>query len=331
MSGFASVTTDIDYDRDGRQVGNLRLVQSAFVTGWQTVLIPIVCLRNGDGPTLLLFGGTHGDEVDGPVVLMRLLRTLEPQDIRGRLIVVPALNYPAVEACQRTAPADGRDLNRSFPGDPNGSFAQMLAAYIDRVLLPISRVVIDLHAGGRWSRFLPSLWLLEGASDDLWRFTLDAAMAFGAPLAVISGSLGGDMSESAARHGCAYLSTEAGGAASVDPDIVAMSEAGIRRVMAFLRMLPTEAAPAPGGATRIMRVPSLDGLQIAQGAGLFEPAVRIGDRIEVGQPVGHLYLIDQPTAPPVPVAATTSGLVYGLAWLAHVRRGDRVCIVAQDP
>ncbi|MEX2647543.1 MAG: succinylglutamate desuccinylase/aspartoacylase family protein [Alphaproteobacteria bacterium] len=330
MTGFTSVTTDINYERDGKQVGNLRLIQSAFVTGWQTVLIPIVCLRNGDGPTLLLFGGTHGDEVDGPVVLMRLLLSLEPKDIRGRLIVVPALNFPAVEACQRTAPSDGRDLNRCFPGDPAGSFAQMLAAYIDRVLLPMSRVVIDLHAGGLWSRFVPSLWLLEGGSNEHWQFTLDVAKAFGAPLTVVSGSLGGDMSESAARHGCAYISTESGGAASVDPSIVALSEAGIRRVMAFLGMVPSEDAPAPDAPTRFMRVPGVDGLQIAEGAGLFEPVVKLGDRIESGQPVGHLYRIDQPTAPPVPVRATTAGLIYGLAWLAHVRRGDRVCIVAED-
>ncbi|MBM3585924.1 MAG: succinylglutamate desuccinylase [Alphaproteobacteria bacterium] len=330
MSAFGSITTNIDYERDGKQVGNLRLVQSAFVTGWQTELIPVVCLRNGDGPTLLLLGGTHGDEVDGPVALMRLLHALEPGEIRGRVIAIPALNFPAVEACRRTAPSDGKDLNRCFPGDPDGTFAQMLAAYLDRVLLPMSRVVIDLHAGGRWSRFLPSLWLLEGGSDDHWRFTQEVAKAFGAPLTIVSGSLGGDMSESAARRGCAYISTESGGAASVDPAIVAMCEAGIRRVMAFLGMVPGDAAPPADKATRFMRVPGVDGVQIAEGAGLFEPAVELGDRIEVGEPIGHLYRIDQPMAPPVPVRATTKGLIYGLAWLAHVKRGDRVCIVAEE-
>ena len=150
---------------NGKQFDNLRIVHSANVLGWQTALIPIVSIRNGPGPTLLVLGGTHGDEVDGPVVAMKLARELQPADIRGNVIIVPALNYGAVEACQRGAPSDGRDLNRCFPGKPDGSFAEVVAHYVDSVLLPRSQVVIDLHSGGRDTRFLRSLWLLECEVD----------------------------------------------------------------------------------------------------------------------------------------------------------------------
>lgn len=330
QSRFQSVVCGIDFDQDGKQFDNLRIVQSANVTGWQTALIPIVSIRNGEGPTLLLLGGTHGDEVEGPVVLLKLARSLRPQDIRGRVIIVPALNYGAVEAGQRGAPADGRDLNRCFPGKPDGSFAEIVAHYVDSELLPRSQVAIDLHAGGRDARFLRSLWLLECQDREIWQRTLAAARAFCAPHVVVSPSLGGDMSESAVRCGCAYLSTEAGGAATVDREVVALSAAGIARVMAHLAMISPDSAPAPSGNTRWMRVPGGLGVLLADERGLFEPAINLGDEVAAGQLLGHIHRIEQPAQAPAEVVAPIGGLVYGLRWLSQVKRGDRLVTFAID-
>ena len=326
--GVHSVASTIDYDREGKQFDNLRIVQSAGPTGWHTTLIPVISIRNGDGPTLLLLGGTHGDEVDGPVVLLKLARELQPADIRGSVIIVPALNFPAVEACQRGAPADGRDLNRSFPGKPDGTLAEIIAHYVDNVLLPRSQVVIDLHAGGRELRFLKSLWLLECPDREIWQRTLSVAEAFGAPHVIVSPSLGGDMSESAVRRGCAYLSTEAGGAATVDREVVAMSEAGIRRVMAYLGLLPEQRAPAASSNTRWLRVPGGDGMLLAEDNGHFEPTVDLGDEVAAGQTIGRIHRIEQPMSLPVDVVAPISSLVYGLRWFSQVRRGARLVTFA---
>lgn len=328
VSSGASILADIDYDRDGKQFGSLCVIQPSGGIGWQPLLIPIVCIHNGAGPTLLLLGGTHGDELDGPVALLKLARELQPDEIRGRVIIVPALNYLAVDACERAAPVDGRDLNRSFPGRPDGSLAEMIAHYLDSVLLPLSDLVLDLHAGGLRHRFLRSIWLNEGAAPELWNRTLRAAEAFGAPYTAVSASLGGDMSESAARRDCVYMSTEAGGGATVDPAVVTLSEAGIRRVMAHLALTPADKAPRQAAPTRWLRVPDSRGQLLAEGHGLFEPVVNVGDEVVAGQLIGRLHRIERPEAPATELRAPISGLVYGLRWLAHVRHGALVATFA---
>lgn len=327
-SASGALYPEIDYEQDGKHLGNLRIVQPANVKGWQTLLIPVISVRNGEGPTLLLLGGTHGDEVDGPVVLMKLAHRLQAQEIHGRIIILPALNYAAVEACERGAPPGGRDLNRNFPGRPDGTAEEMIANYLDSVLLPMSDLVLDLHSGGQISRFLPSLWLVEGAEPSLWNRTLEAAQAFGAPYTTVSGSLGGDMSESAARRGCAYLSTEAGGGTTVDRKIVAMTQTGIYRLMAHLGLIQGAEAPSASGPMRVRRVPESQGVLLSSDHGLFEPMVDLGDEVAEGQTVGHIHRLGRSDYEPVEVIAPTAGLIYGLRWLAHVRRGDWLVIFA---
>ena len=82
-------------------------------------MIPIAVIRGAPGPTALLTGGNHGDEYEGPIALFDLARTLDPADLTGTVIIVPALNLPAFRAATRTSPIDRGNLNRSFPGSPH--------------------------------------------------------------------------------------------------------------------------------------------------------------------------------------------------------------------
>ncbi len=71
------------------------------------------------------------------------------------MIIVPMMNTPACTAGRRTSPMDGGNLNRSFPGDPDGSVTEKIADYFTRVLVPMSDVVLDLHSGGRTLDIIP--------------------------------------------------------------------------------------------------------------------------------------------------------------------------------
>ena len=149
------IVPTIDLDARGVQHGHLRLPYSRDDSVWGSVMIPICVIRNGDGPTALLTGGNHGDEYEGPLALFELARTLDPKDVSGTVIIVPAMNYPAFRAGTRTSPIDKGNMNRAFPGRADGTVTEKIADYFQRHLLPRADIVLDFHSGGRTLDFLP--------------------------------------------------------------------------------------------------------------------------------------------------------------------------------
>src|SRR3990170_4455678 len=91
--------------------------------------LPICHIRNGEGPSLLLMAGNHGDEYEGELSLAKLIRRLDPKRIKGRVTILPMANAPAVMAAKRCSPLDGGNLNRAFPGDPLGTPTSRLANF----------------------------------------------------------------------------------------------------------------------------------------------------------------------------------------------------------
>ena len=72
------ITSEVDFDKDGRQTGFLRLPHSVHRSAYGWIPIPIISIKNGDGPTILLMAGNHGDEYEGQVALSKLCRALAP-------------------------------------------------------------------------------------------------------------------------------------------------------------------------------------------------------------------------------------------------------------
>ena len=105
------VQISIDLNQPGRQIGDLKLKWSDNRQPIGYYPVPIICLSNGEGPTILLTGGVHGDEFEGPAALMRLVQSLQVDDINGRIIIIPTLNAAAALASSRVSPLD----NLNFP------------------------------------------------------------------------------------------------------------------------------------------------------------------------------------------------------------------------
>jgi N2-acetyl-L-2,4-diaminobutanoate deacetylase len=149
------ITPTIPLDTPGRHHGHLRLPYSRDDSAWGSVMIPITVIHGGDGPTALLTGGNHGDEYEGPIALHELARSLQPEEISGRVIVLPSMNHPAFRAARRTSPIDAGNLNRSFPGRPDGTVTQKIADFVVTRLVPEADIVLDFHSGGKTLDFLP--------------------------------------------------------------------------------------------------------------------------------------------------------------------------------
>ena len=146
---------NLNFNQDGKYISAVKVPHSTNDSGWGSLLLPVIVIRNGDGPTILFTGGNHGDEYEGPIALRKLANEIKVEDIQGQVIIVPYLNYPAVLAGTRLSPVDGQNMNRSFPGNPDGSMTQKIADFVYRELVLRSDVVLDFHSGGNSMIFEP--------------------------------------------------------------------------------------------------------------------------------------------------------------------------------
>ena len=128
---------EVDFAKDGKQTGFIRLFHSTHDSAYGFLPIPIVVVKNGEGPTAFFSSGNHGDEYEGPVALSKLANTIDIQNVNGRIIIVPFMNTPAFLAATRTSPIDHGNMNRSFPGVPNGTVTQKIADYFNAKLSQI--------------------------------------------------------------------------------------------------------------------------------------------------------------------------------------------------
>jgi uncharacterized protein len=251
------IVADVDFDRNGRQHGFLRLFHSVHSSAYGFIPIPIVVLKNGTGPTALFVSGTHGDEYEGQVALCNLVKSLDLARIRGRVIILPAANFPAAMAGRRTSPIDEGNLNRLFPGDPDGTITEQIAYHIEHELVPMADLVCDLHSGGSSLMYVPSAlfggWQRDGSTAE----GVAALKAFGSPIAYVAEANQGGaktLSGGAARHGVICLGTEAGGSGHVTRSALHMVERGVVNVLVHLGILPGADRIAPDGPTRFLEV-----------------------------------------------------------------------------
>ncbi|MDJ1017936.1 MAG: succinylglutamate desuccinylase/aspartoacylase family protein [Paracoccaceae bacterium] len=326
------ITCEIDLDTPGKHAGYLRVPHSTHRSAYGWLPIPITVLKNGDGPTVLMLAGVHGDEYEGQIALSRLAQDIEPGDIRGRLILIPTLNAPAAEAGTRTSPVDGGNLNRAFPGDPAGPPTQMIAHYVEEVLMPQADYLIDLHSGGTSLYYPPTLLRGQGHTPEVAAELRKLQAAFDLPFAWVFTGGGGPTSTArtamgaANRKGAVPVMAELGGGGVVSEDILAMTERGLRRILNALDMLPGYTPDASNGTREAHALGSV----YAYDRGVFEPCKDIGDAVGKGDSVGLIHATDAVSRAPIPVVSPYAGFVLCKRALARVERGDAVFQIAED-
>lgn len=329
MDRKSHIWTDVAYDRDGKQVSYLHLPHSVTRSAYGTIAIPIAVVRNGAGPTALFMAGNHGDEYEGQVALCNLVRTLAPERIKGRVIIVPAANLPAAMAGTRVSPIDDGNLNRSFPGDPDGTVTRQIAFYIDSVLFPMADLFHDFHSGGGSLAYLPFASTHEGPDQAVNARGLAALKAFGAPVSLVwrQGADPRYSPAAAMKRGVAALGGEFGGGGSLNRAGLAAIEAGLERHLRHLGIIEGASDPQP---TRMMAVPSQKHFVYAPQPGVFEPATSIGDAVRAGDLCGRVHYPDDPARPPAECHFQADGIVVCQRHPARTERGDCVAHLAID-
>ena len=316
----------VDFDRDGVQHGFLRLPYSRDDSAWGSVMIPITVIRNGKGPTALLTGGNHGDEYEGPIALFELARSLRAEEINGRVIIVPAMNYPAFCAGTRTSPIDRGNLNRAFPGRPDGTVTQKIADYFTRHLLPLADLVLDFHSGGKTLDFLPfaAAHILPDKDQEARCFA--AVEAFAAPYSVrmLEIDAVGMYDTTAEDLGKVFVTTELGGGGTGRAETVRIAKRGVRNLLRHAGILdePLEKAP-----TRYIDMPSNDCFAFAESDGLFEICADLGDQVREGDVLARIYPVGRTGIAPAEYRARMDGMLIARHFPGLVKAGDCLAVL----
>ena len=321
----------VDFEKSGKQIGFFNLPLSVHDDAWGVVRVPLAQIKNGEGPTVILEGGNHGDEYEGPIALGELIRDLDPGLVSGRLIFIPAINLPAVVAARRTSPIDDLNMNRSFPGDRRGTATQQISAFVNDVLFPMGDAFLDLHSGGSSLDIIPSS-VIEPVADPIQHArNIAAVTAFDAPMIVVIDNRGDPRTAtaSAARAGLTVVGTEMAGGGTVSRDAVRICRRGVRNVLAHLGALPATLASPRENEPRLFEIPA-DGYVIASDDGVFEPFHANGEPVSAGQPAGRIHFLADPGRPPVDLHYGVDGIVYARRQPGRVRPGN-CCLVVASP
>ena len=322
----------VDFDKPGRQVGFVMIPHSPHEDAWGATRLPIAVIANGHGPTVILEGGNHGDEYEGPITISELIRDLDPGAVEGRLILMPANNVHAAMAGRRTSPVDGLNLNRTFPGDPHGTITQQISAFITDEIYPRGDAFLDLHSGGSSLDIMTSA-IIEPTDDAaLHARNVAAARAFDAPLTVVIGNLGDPRTSTAAacRAGLVTVGTEMGGGGTVSLEALAVCRRGVRNVLAHLGVLaPGEPQPRRSDG-RIIELPGSSAYVYATLDGVFEPFHANGREVHAGEPAGRIHCPWDPARPPETLHYQADGILYGRRQPGRVRPGN-CCLVVAAP
>ncbi|MGF6178479.1 N(2)-acetyl-L-2,4-diaminobutanoate deacetylase DoeB [Ensifer sp. 4252] len=325
----SAISPTVDFSINGVQHGFLRLPYSRDDSAWGSVMIPVTVVKNGDGPTALLTGGNHGDEYEGPIALFDLARTLKAEDVAGRVIILPAMNYPAFVSGTRTSPIDKGNMNRSFPGRPDGTVTQKIADYFQRELLPLADIVLDFHSGGKTLDFLPfcAAHILPDKEQEARSFELVDAFCAPYSMKMLEIDAVGMYDSAAEEMGKIFITTELGGGGTATAKSAGIAKQGVANVLRKAGILKGEDRPT-AGRTQWLDMPDGNCFSFAEEGGLIEPLVDMGEGVVADQVVARIHPIGKTGAAPTDVCAKMDGILCARHFPGLVKAGDCVAVVA---
>jgi len=264
------------------------------------------------GPTLLLLGGLHGDEINGVEIIRRIIEAENHVPEQGTVLCIPILNIYGFLHFSRYVP-DGKDVNRSFPGNKSGSLAARLAHYIMTDIIPKIDYGIDFHTGGADRNNYPQVrCMLDDPGNQ------ELARAFNAPFTLHSKYRPKSLRQSAAKLGKRIIVYEGGESSRFSEPAIEHGIHGTLRLMNHLGMSSAE-VPRPSYENHEFMHSSW---VRARSSGIFQNLVSCGDRVMKNQVVG--YITDPFGEYRVRLRATASGFIISINNNPILHQGDAV-------
>lgn len=255
-----------------------------LVTNGHRICIPIFAINGKEpGVTLAVTGGVHGAEYASIAAALQIGRTLQPDKLRGRVIIAPVANMPAFQARSvYICPLDGKNLNRVFPGQADGSTSEQLAHWLFENVIRQANYYVDLHGGDLIEALVPFTIYYRSGNPKVDEASLEIAKVFGIRYVVRSESKGSAFS-AASEVGIPAILTEAGAQGIWKPEDVNLHITGLNRLMWHLKMID---GPAPEPLpTKVLE--QFVWLR-SEHDGFYYPKVSVGDSVQKDQGLGSV-------------------------------------------
>jgi uncharacterized protein len=237
-----------------------------------------------DGPRLCLIAGVHGCEYPAIAAVVKFMRELDTSLLSGSIVAVPIVSPTSYAARSPfVVPEDGRNLNRSFPGDPAGSFTDVLAHHVFTEFIARSDLLIDLH-GGDMVEALEPFVLFDDSPQRQTAERLARAFGFGYTICDTTDALGGTTSAAAAAAGIPAITAEAGGCGLLESAEVERHVRGLQNALRAVDLLPGEPDPPPDDQRHVER---FVWLRSATG-GWWQADAGAGDEVAAGDRLGAI-------------------------------------------
>ncbi len=273
--------------------------------------LPIHVFRSEtEGPTVLISGGLHGDEVNGVEIVRKTLVNQYFENLEiGSVIVIPLINIYGFINFSRAVP-DGKDVNRSFPGTSKGSLASQVAHVLSTEIIPLIDLGVDFHTGGA-SRYNYPQIRFSPASEKAKEY----AMAFNAPVSIESSIIEKSFRETAHKMGKDIIVFEGGESLRYDPLSIKEGLRGIKKLLTHLEMIhPSEIEKQNS------KYFTSKSWQRAEISGLFIWSKSSGDEVKEGEVIASIH--DPHNTYNYEVKAKQDGFIIGHNNAPVVNQGD---------
>lgn len=285
--------------------------------------IPVAVVRGAKpGPVLAIVAGSHGTEYASIIAVERLIQHLDAKQVSGTVILIPLVNVNSFEEkVPHLNPVDGKNMNRMYPGKPDGTQTERASWAITKDVVERCDYLIDLHGGDLDENLRPYTYWSKTGNEKLDRVTRAIVLAFGMDHIIIQDSRSLDPKNSryldadALSRGKPAIIAEAGYAGTVEPQDVEAIAHGSVNVMRYLKMLPGDAPPVenPVWFSRVVTPTSEE-------TGIFYPLVSKDAYVEAGMKIG--YVTDFFGKTVEDVRAPVSGVILYICAVPSMKKGN---------
>ena len=261
--------------------------------------------------------------------------SLEPNKINGQIIIIPALNYPAFMAGDRVSPIDGLNMNRVYPGKPDGTITSMIADYLTTKIIPLTDVLVDIHSGGKTMMFSPLSTYQNVPNIGVNQKAKEAALAFAAPicLEIVELDPDGMLDTAVAKMGKIFVGTELGGGGTSTPTTISIAKTGIKNILAHFNIInekPKTREEMGLKPIKQMQMPDPKSFTFSRDTGIYEALINLDTPVKIGDKLGQVHFPEKPQRNPVSYKAKIEGVLIGRVHKGLVYPGDFLALVAEE-